>query len=339
MKIIRWGIIGVGDVTEVKSGPGFQKAQNSVLVAVMRRNGELARDYAQRHNVPRWYDNAEALINDPEVDAVYIATPPHVHKQYVLQVAAAGKPVYCEKPMALTLAECHEMIETCTKADVPLWIAYYRRSLTKYVQIKQLLDADAIGHVHLVTVQLQMARQTISTENLPWRFDPAIGGGGPFVDMGSHTLDLLDYYFGPLSAVTGNAINTNPLYTAEDNVTAAFTLANGAVGSGSWSFTNPTTTGSPISIDETTLYGTKGMIKFSSFDDQPFTIEQNEQMEQRGDPFPRHVQQPFIQAIVDELNGQGTCPGDGSSAARTTAVIDQILESYRKQSSLIWAKG
>src|ERR1044071_3205427 len=121
---IRWGIIGCGDVTEVKSGPAFQKARDSALVAVMRRDGDLARDYAQRHGVPRWYDNAEALIHDPEVDAVYVATPPYAHKEYTLMSARVGKPVYVEKPMAMNHEECQVMIKACQAAGVPLLVAY-----------------------------------------------------------------------------------------------------------------------------------------------------------------------------------------------------------------------
>src|SRR5690348_3615465 len=113
MHTIRWGIIGVGDVTEIKSGPAFYKADHSQLVAVMRRNGDKARDFAERHDVPHWYDDADALIHDEEVDAVYIATPPDSHESYTLKVAAAGKPVYCEKPMARTYAECQVMVEAC----------------------------------------------------------------------------------------------------------------------------------------------------------------------------------------------------------------------------------
>ncbi len=118
-KIIRWGIIGCGDVTEVKSGPGFQKADGSRLVAVMRRNPALAEDYARRHNVPRWYADADALIADPEVDAIYIATPTASHKEQVLKAARAGKPVLVEKPVALTAAECEAMIAACQQAGVP----------------------------------------------------------------------------------------------------------------------------------------------------------------------------------------------------------------------------
>src|SRR5262245_61477615 len=96
-RTIRWGIIGCGDVTEVKSGPGFAKASGSALTAVMRRTGALAQDYAQRHGVPRWYDEADALIADPDVDVVYVATPPYAHRDHVLRAARAGKPVYVEK--------------------------------------------------------------------------------------------------------------------------------------------------------------------------------------------------------------------------------------------------
>jgi 1,5-anhydro-D-fructose reductase (1,5-anhydro-D-mannitol-forming) len=108
--LIRWGMIGCGDVTEVKSGPGFQKAAGSALMAVMRRNGGLAADYARRHGVPRCYDRADALLADDEVDAVYIATPPDTHADYALLAAAASKPAYVEKPMARHTPECDRMI-------------------------------------------------------------------------------------------------------------------------------------------------------------------------------------------------------------------------------------
>ena len=147
----RWGIIGCGDVTEVKSGPGFQKADGSGLVAVMRRDLAKAQDYARRHGVPRAYDRADALIDDPEVDAVYIATPPSSHCELTLAVAAAGKPCLVEKPMATNHRECLRMIEACAARGVPLWVAYYRRALPRFVLVRDLLAAGAIGHGHLGT--------------------------------------------------------------------------------------------------------------------------------------------------------------------------------------------
>src|SRR5438067_5233611 len=147
-------MIGCGDVTEVKSGPGFQKAAHSRLVAVMRRNGALARDYAERHGVPRWYDDAESLVADPEVDAVYVATPPSSHEEYTLLAARAGKPVYVEKPMARDHAECVAMIDACRAAGVPLFVAYYRRALPRFLKIKELIESGAIGEVRFVAITL-----------------------------------------------------------------------------------------------------------------------------------------------------------------------------------------
>ena len=207
MRTIRWGIIGCGNVTEVKSGPGFQKAANSALVAVMRRNAALAEDYARRHGVPRWYADAQALIADPDVDAVYVATPPASHMEYALACARAGKPVYVEKPMARTLAECEAMIDACRSAGVPLFVAYYRRTLPRFLKIKELIESGAIGDVRLVTVTLHQkpAPDDADPAKRPWRVVPEIAGGGKFLDLASHTLDFLDYLLGPIVQVKGLA--------------------------------------------------------------------------------------------------------------------------------------
>ncbi len=179
---VRWGIIGCGDVTEVKSGPAFQKIKHSELTAVMRRTGELAKDYAVRHNVPKWYDNADELINDPEVDAVYIATPPGSHKEYTIKAAKAGKPVYVEKPMALNFTQCQEMIAACENSSVPLYVAYYRRAMPRFLKIKELLENNAVGEVRFITTtQFQkVSEDMIHSQKLPWRVQPELAGGGLF---------------------------------------------------------------------------------------------------------------------------------------------------------------
>jgi predicted dehydrogenase len=326
MKTIRWGIIGCGDVTEVKSGPGLQKAKNSSLVAVMRRNGDLARDYAQRHNVPKWYNDGEALINDPEVDAVYIATPPYAHKEYTLMSARAGKPVYVEKPMALNYDDCLAMIEACRAAGVPLLVAYYRRRLDRFLKVKELVEDNAIGPVRAVTITLYQRNPASPPDQLNWRFDPAIGGGGKFVDLGCHILDFLDYVLGPIRRVQGKAANQGKHYPAEDIVTAAFEFESGVQGVGLWFFTGFR------EVDQTEIIGVKGKISFSSFDDRPLVLTTNEGVTEFDLPFPPHVQQPLIQTVVDQLNGVGQCPSTGESAARTNWVMDQILESYYQSS-------
>lgn len=323
-KTIRWGIIGVGDVTEVKSGPGFQLANNSELVAVMRRDGDKARDYAERHNVPKWTDDADALINDPDVDAVYIATPPHVHKQYTLAVAAAGKPVYVEKPMALNFSECQEMIRACDEAGVPLWVAYYRRALPRFLRVKQLLEEGSIGEPRFVSVRIhQPARSEMNDpDNLPWRVQPEIAGGGIFVDLASHTFDFLDFMLGPITQVKGHASNQAGQYEAEDTVTASFIHESGVQGVGVWCFDGYR------DEDLVEIAGTKGSLTFSSFGVEPIILATGSRSEKFVEETPAHIQQPLIQSIVDELNGADRCPSTGVSGARTSWVMDQILADY-----------
>ena len=325
MKTIRWGIIGCGNVTEVKSGPGFQKAKDSSLVAVMRRSGELAQDYAQRHAVPRWYTDAEALIGDPEVDAVYVATPPSSHKEYTILAAQAGKPIYVEKPMALSFAECQEMLDACRSAEVPLYVAYYRRALSRFLKIKELLEAQVIGEVRFVTMTLYTKPRPdeLDSQNLPWRVIPEIAGGGRFVDLASHMFDFLDYALGPIVEVQGFAANQQGYYPAEDMVTATFALESGVYGTGVWNF------GAFDEVDITEIVGSQGKISFSTYGAEPVVLTTGDGVTEYEIEYPQHIQQPLIQMVVDDLNGIGTCPSTGESAARTTWVIDQILEDYR----------
>ena len=327
METIRWGIVGCGNVTEVKSGPGFQNAHNSSLVAVMRRNGELAKDYAQRHGVPAWYDDAAALIYDPQVDAVYVATPPSSHKEYTIMAAQAGKPVYVEKPMALNYAECVGMIKACEAATVPLFVAYYRRSLTRFLKIKELLDAGAIGKVRFVAITFhQPVREDELADTLPWRVLPEVAGGGRYVDLASHQLDFLDYILGPIRSVKGFAVNQAGHYPAEDIVSGAFVFESGVQGMGTWCFS------AYDEVDRTEIVGSTGKISFSTFDDSPIVLTSRQGVTEFAIDYPPHVQQPLIQTVVDALNGTATCPSSGESAARTTWVMDQLLQSYRDRS-------
>lgn len=323
MKTIRWGIIGCGDVTEVKSGPALQQVANSALVAVMRRNGALAHDYAQRHGVPRWYDNAQALIDDPEVDVVYIATPPDAHLAYTLAAARAGKPVYVEKPMARNFAECQTMIDACQRAQVPLWVAYYRRTMPKFVKVQELIATGAIGQPRYVQIALHRQPRGFDPANLPWRVRPEIAGGGFFIDLASHIFDYLDYLFGPIQRVSGQASNLAGLYPAEDLVTGSFVFASGVHGTGSWCFC------AAERRDRIEIIGDQGQLTFAAFENaEPITVVTAAGVTHYQLDPPAHVQQPLIQTIVDELHGRGQCPSTGVSAARTTWVMDELIRGY-----------
>jgi len=323
LETVRWGIIGCGDVTEVKSGPGFQRARRSALVAVMRRDRDAAADYARRHAVPRFYDDAAALIADREVDAVYVATPPSSHAEYALLAARAGKPVYVEKPMAVSHAQCRAMIDGCARAGVPLYVAYYRRSLPRFLKVKELIDGGALGAVRLVNVALwQPARPEHGDRaRLPWRVVPAIAGGGLFVDLASHTLDLLDFLLGPIACVTGGSANQGGLYDAEDAVSASFAFRSGVLGAGTWAFN------AGESIDRVEIVGSLGKVVFATFNNDPVTLVRDGQATTFEIAHPPHIQQPMIQSVVDALiGGDGAaCPSTGESAARTSWVMDQLL--------------
>ena len=324
--MIKWGIIGCGDVTEKKSGPAFSKIESSSLTAVMRRNGEKAKDYAERHGVPLWFDDANELIHHPEVNAIYIATPPDTHASYAIQALEAGKPVYVEKPMARNFEECQQMLAAAKQADQHLLVAYYRRSLPAFLQVKEWLDEKAIGEIRMVNLRLLMPPKADETrgEPLPWRVIPEIAGGGHFMDLAAHQLDFLDYILGPIKTVHGIAKNQAGFYPAEDAVVSSFQFENGILGTGYWGFTF--TPEQKTDIIE--LEGTNGRISFSCFSNTPVSLRSNEREEQIEVVHPETIQEPMIQQVVGHLLGKGNSPSTGESAARTNWVMDQILHSY-----------
>jgi predicted dehydrogenase len=323
MDSIRWGIIGCGDVTEKKSGPALQKARGSELVAVMRRSAAKAADYARRHGVARWYDDADELIADPEVDAVYVATPPSTHADYTIRAARAGKPVYVEKPMAMNHDQCRAMIEACAAAGVKLFVAYYRRRLPVFLKVKELLDGGAIGDVRLASTALWHPPEAGDTDPLHhhWHVHPAISGGGYLFDLGSHLLDILDFLFGPVKTVCGIADNQAGWYDAEDIASALLTFDNGVHGLTSFCFT----TSAAGRTDRIEILGSTGKITFACFDTEPVRLMTDTGIQQFDLPPPEHVQQPLIQTVVDELLGTGSCPSTAESGARTSRVLDRLV--------------
>jgi predicted dehydrogenase len=319
-------MIACGVVTEVKSGPAFQITPGSSLQAVMCRQGERAQDYAARHGVPNWYDDAQALVDDPLVDAIYIATPPDAHLEYTRMAARAGKPVYVEKPLARTAQEGEAMLEACRLAGVPLFVAYYRRELPRFLKIKQLLDSGAIGRVRYThTILSQPLPAAPDPENLPWRLRHEVSAGGVFVDMSCHLLDLLDFFFGPIASAAGFAASQTGLYQVEDAVSAAWQHQNGLLSTGLWCYSLTEVR------DVTEIVGTQGSIRFPIFSEDPIELVTPSGAEQFRIPNPLHVQQPLIHTVVADLSGASRCPSTGESALRTTRVIDRILAQYRQQ--------
>ena len=326
MKIIQhinWGIIGCGNVTEVKSGPAFGKIDGSHVVAVMRRDGEKARDYAMRHHVSRWYDLADKLINDPEVNAVYVATPPSSHALYAIQAMEAGKPVYVEKPMAACYADCLVMNQTSLRTGMPLYVAYYRRFLPYFQKVKEILDGGQLGKVLFVQVVLHLPAKPEDHDsgNLPWRLDSDIAGAGYFYDLASHQIDLFDWIFGEPKEVEGKHFNRAGYYAAEDVVFARIIYESGVPLTGTWCFTAE----GKMQQDKITVFGTEATLEFSTFAFSPIRIIRPELVAENLPPNPENIQYWFIRNMVEELQGRRPKSPNGRIAAKTNRIMDKIL--------------
>lgn len=318
--VINWGIIGCGNVTEVKSGPAFNKVPHSKLVAVMRRNAEKAKDYAHRHGVGKWYDDAGELINDPDVNAIYIATPPLQHEQYTLQALKAGKPVYVEKPMAINAQAAIRMAEAVKQTGVKLSVAHYRRRQPLFLKIKKLLEEKEIGDVRVVNLQLfqPYLSDRIAQTEVDWRIDPSVSGGGLFYDLAPHQLDLMLYFFGSPERTKGISFNASGLYHADDTTAGQILFDNNILFSGVWGFTFPE------SKDYCEIIGTKGKLYFSIFENNPLIIEKDGIQTTIEFERLQHVQQPMIQKVVDYFLDQSSNPCSADEGAEVMQMMDAI---------------
>ncbi|MDB5196880.1 MAG: oxidoreductase [Flaviaesturariibacter sp.] len=295
-------MIGCGDVTEVKSGPAFNKVPHSKLVAVMRRNAGKAAGYAARHSVPKWYADATALIDDPDINAIYIATPPDSHEAYALQAIAAGKPVYLEKPATLNAASAQRIADAAQKSGVKVSVAHYRRRQPLFRKVKALLEEGVIGKVR--NVNLEFFKPHVPFDVLPWRLNPSISGGGLFHDLAPHQLDLMFHFFGKAKRYKGISTNTGGYYQADDTVAGQILFENGILFNGTWCFSAYPT--DKLNLCE--IIGSEGTITFSVFDPVPVTLLTEAGTEAFHFEPLQHVHQPMIEAVVPYFLGQAVNP-------------------------------
>ena len=301
---VRWGILGCGEVTEVKSGPALQKAPRSQLFSVMRRDGDKAQDYATRHNVPHWTDDADALLADQDINAVYIATPPNSHADYTIRALKAGKNVLLEKPIALNAEECNAIEAALIETGGKLCVAYYRRALPRFEKLKEIVRGGVIGNVNLIEVR-QFKRPS-DVANQSWKTDPNVGGGGSFVDMQSHTLDWLSYVFGSQAKVKGLKKNILGLAVAEDFVSYLI------------DFETFTVVGLCSYVEGTARMG------FFRPSDITLTVADVEEIIQLPDP--DHVHQPFVERVIKHFLDDAPNPCSANDGRRSTEWVGEIFE-------------
>ncbi len=324
MKLIHWGFIGCGDVAERKSGPAFSEVAGSDVVAVMSRSESKARSFAERHHVARWYTDAQKLIDDPEVNAVYVATPPSTHAIMAIMAMRAGKPVYVEKPLASTYDDCIRINRVSEETGQPCFVAYYRRYLPYFQRVKKIVNDGVLGHIMNVQIRFSVPPRDIdysSEDKLPWRLRQEIAGGGYFYDLAPHQLDLLQDIFGVIVKATGFCANRAGLYQVEDNISACFLFENGLPASGSWCFTGHES----AREDRIDIIGEQGTLSFSVFDMKPIVLITSQGRQEINEPQPPIIQLPIIKSVVEDLQGFGLCTSTSISATPVNWVLDRIL--------------
>lgn len=327
VKQIRWGFIGCGEVTEKKSGPAFNEVEGSCVEAVMSRNEQRVKEYAKRHGIPKWYTDAQQLVDDPDVNAIYIATPPSSHATYAIMCMRAGKPCYVEKPLAANYEDCIRVNRISEQTGVPCFVAYYRRYLPYFNKVKDIIAADGIGKV--LTVQLQFAvpprdLDYNASSLKPWRLQPDISGGGYFYDLAPHQLDLLQELFGTIVRAHGYPTNREHLYQAEDTISAAFIFDSGISGSASWCFVGHES----YRADRITAIGDKGILSFSVYNYDPIELVNNSGAKSFIVPNPPYVQLPIITSVIHHLQGLDKCTATSVSATPVNWVMDRVLGKF-----------
>lgn len=230
LKFVRWGLIGCGDIARKRVAPALRDSPSCELIAISRANAELAASFANEFGARRWYADWRDLLFDYEIDAVYIATPVHLHAEQTIAAAEVGKHVLCEKPMAMSVAECDRMIAACRANDVRLGVAYYRHFYPVVRRVKELIDSGELGVPIVVQINAFEWFDPKPSEARSWLIKKELSGGGPMFDFGCHRIEVLLDLFGPITEVKATLANTLFDREVEDFATAVFQFESGMCG-------------------------------------------------------------------------------------------------------------
>lgn len=326
---VRWGILGAGKIAESQMAPAIAAAPGHELAAVSRRDLGAAELFAKRHGARRAYDSVEALLEDDRVNAVYVATPPHLHARETVLAAEAGKHALVEKPMAMTTAEAREMIDACRASGVLLTVCHYQRFNARHQRIKSLLEEGAIG-------QVTAARINFSDRFPPqagfWHHDPEISGGGPMMDLGIHCIDLLRYLCGRVETVAALAETLVDSSPVDDTATLLLRMANGAqaVITSHWTTANH----QPEQTNGLEICGTEGSIRAApiSAKDSAGTLIVSTADEIRDygvEPGGLRPHVALLEAFGEAVSGEGPNPIPGEEGLAGLAVVEAAYGSAR----------
>lgn len=317
MKNIVWGMIGCGDVTEVKNGPGLYLSKNSILKGITNRTISKAHEWVERHQHGRVYSDVNELLKDEEIDIVYVAVTPQMHMDYAILCAQAGKHCLIEKPLALSYEQGLNIKEAFDKVGKKAFVAFYRRSLNRFQKVKELVESGTIGE--LLSVNIARYAKPI-TDTSKWRANPEISGGNEFTETDIHILDFVDYLLGEVKdySFTKKTSEENDSF---HSLSLSMKFENGCICSGNWLYQ------CEVELDRFEIIGTKGMIHFEFFKNSPIHLVHKDKQEEIMVSDSPHVGQNMEQDIVNELNQGGQFSGTVDAALRTLKIADDI---YRK---------
>lgn len=318
---VRWGLVGTGDIAEKRVAPALRGTPRSSLVAVARRRAELAESFAQRFGARRWFTDWRELVRDPEVDAVYVATPVDLHAEISIAAAEAGKHVLCEKPMAMTVTECDRMIASAEAHGVLLGVAYYRHLYPIVLRIKELIAQGAVGRP--VLAQINAFERFDPPEDHPraWLLDPRSSGGGPMFDFGCHRLEILLSLLGPAAAATGMVSNAVFRRPVEDTGVAVVRFAGGAVG------TVTVSHGTDEPQDTLDIYGDNGSIHVAVLNAGGMTVLREGERSMEQHDAPSNLHQPLIDQFVTAVLDGGTPAVDGAAGREVNRLLEEVYST------------
>jgi predicted dehydrogenase len=318
MRKLRWGLVGTGDIAEKRVAPALAQASGSELLAVSRRQADRAEEFARRFGAPRWHARWEDLVHDPDVDAVYVATPVSLHAPIAVAAAEAGKHVLCEKPMALSVAECDRMIAAADAAGVKLGIAYYRHLYPIVLRMKALLADGVIGAPVVAQVNAFERFDPPADHPRAWFLDPEVAGGGPMFDFGCHRLEVLLNLLGPVAGVEG--VLTRAAFTrrVEDTGAAVLRFSTGCLG------TVTVTHAAVESQDTLHLFGTEGSIHVPKLNGAELRIVRGAGEVVESHPAPENLHQPLIEQFVHAVLNGGDPVVDGRLGREVNRLLGEI---------------
>lgn len=321
MQEVKWGIIGTGNVVEKKSGPILNSFENSSIVAIMGRDINKTKQIAKKINSPKYFDNIDNLLDNKDINAIYIATPPGLHLEQAKKCCEAKISTYIEKPIARNYQEALQIVDMYEKAKVPLYVAHFYRALPKFIKIKELLESNVIGKV--CEVDFKLNRKYSSSTLDTWLYNTELSGGGKFYDIAPHSIDLMVYLFGKFTEVYGIATNNIDEYKVEDVVTMTFKTEKGILGTAN--FNSITLEKSDVMI----VNGTKGKMEFSVHDNSLITIIKDGEIQNVEIDSPEIAQENMIKNVVNSLIKKeqlNVCTAQ--DAIETYRIMDKVLENY-----------